>query len=72
MKRCCDGSTYVLPNGADRRTPVLSRDTRGRLNAATVTDRQSPSEASWAVLCDGCDAVLAVVDGPREEVYSDL
>lgn len=27
---------------------------------------------SWAVLCDVCDACLAVVDGPREEVYADL
>lgn len=27
---------------------------------------------SWAVLCLDCERVLAVVDGPREEVYADL
>lgn len=27
---------------------------------------------SWAVLCLDCDRCLAVVDGPREEVYADL
>ncbi len=29
-------------------------------------------EKSWAVVCVDCGRVLAVVDGPREEVYSDL
>lgn len=30
------------------------------------------SQSSWAVLCADCDTCLAVVDGPREEVYADL
>lgn len=27
---------------------------------------------SWAVQCADCYRVLAVVDGPRQEVYADL
>lgn len=30
------------------------------------------SRESWAVLCLDCDRCLAVVDGPREEIYADL
>lgn len=33
---------------------------------------QPNGTASWAVLCADCDRVLAVVDGPRDEVYADL
>lgn len=31
-----------------------------------------PGRESWAVLCLDCERVLAVVDGPREEVFADL
>lgn len=34
--------------------------------------RTSRGLPSWAVLCIVCDRCLAVVDGPREEVYADL
>lgn len=27
---------------------------------------------SWAVLCNECDECLAVVNGPRDEVFADL
>jgi hypothetical protein len=36
------------------------------------TRLQPNGENSHAVLCAECDTVLAVVDGPRDEVYADL
>lgn len=38
----------------------------------TYVQQNGPTRLSWAVLCCDCDKVLAVVDGPREEVYADL
>lgn len=68
MTRCCHGDTYVVPNGPSR------ADAKGRSkDSARFKYAGEPQESpSWAVLCSGCDKCLAVVDGPREEVYADL
>lgn len=66
MMRCCDGSTYVVPNGPGRCSP-------GTGQAEQIPQRMALGDPpSWAVLCVTCEAVLAVVDGPRDEVYADL
>lgn len=37
-----------------------------------VLPNGSPLSPSWAVICTGCDKILTVVDGDRDEVYADL
>ncbi len=39
-------------------------------SGSTVVQQNGPN--SHAVLCADCDRCLAVVDGPRDEVFADL
>jgi hypothetical protein len=71
MLRCCNGETYVVPNGDNRHTPVFDREARTG-SARRRPDATARGDESWAVLCIDCDRVLAVCDCPREEVYADL
>lgn len=64
MTRCCHGDTYVVPDGPPRNTEQGLRSPNGL--------SPNPEPESWAVLCADCDKCLAVVDGPRDEVYADL
>lgn len=77
MMRCCEGETYVRPDGPRYDEPgigVASKVPMGSriLWVATHLNgyQDRPSPESWAVCCFDCGAVLAVVDGPREEVYA--
>lgn len=49
----------------------LLRCCEGEVYVTSNARSGSPVE-SWAVCCLDCDAVLAVVDAPREEVFAEL
>lgn len=79
MMRCCDGDTYVRADnpryddnaiGVRHKTPI-GRQFNKLEFLGFLTD-EPPRPEAWAVCCFDCDAVLAVVTGPREEVFADL
>ena len=71
MILCCTGTVTVHP-APPRRRLAHWHDTIGRYGAATTDLDLEEVEPAWNVVCASCGRVLAHVEGPREEVFTDL